>query len=78
MEEQQLAKLTQQIDKLIERAVALDKENRLLKAAAHNWQHERKRLLDQHDQARSKLESTIRRLEHMVGDAHITKTPANG
>ena len=61
------------IDELIKLCEQLDKENRVLKSEAMNWQEERESLLEKSETARSKVETMLQRLrsleENIAGKA---------
>lgn len=63
MDDNQLKGLTRKIDDLIDLCGQLDQENRQLKTAALQWQHEREKLIEKTEIARSKVESMITRLK---------------
>ena len=63
MEDKQLRVLAKKIDDLIDLCGMLDKENRLLKTDAIQWQQEREKLIEKTEIAKSKVESMIARLK---------------
>jgi cell division protein ZapB len=63
MENQQFKQLERKVSDLIQLCEQMDRENRVLKSAAINWQHEREQLIQKTEIARSKVESMIVRLK---------------
>lgn len=63
MEPQQFKLLERKVGDLIQLCEQLDRENRLLKNAAHDWQLEREQLIQKTEVARSKVEAMIVRLK---------------
>jgi cell division protein ZapB len=63
MEDKQFNELSHKIDELIQLASSLDKENRLLKSQASDWQQEREQLVENTEIARNRVEAMISRLK---------------
>jgi cell division protein ZapB len=62
MENASLKQLERKVAELILLCEQLDRENRALKAEAHDWQREREQLIQKTDMARAKVEAMIARL----------------
>lgn len=65
METQQFKLLERKIGDLIALCEQLDRENRVLKTTANDWQLEREQLIQKTEIARSKVEAMIVRLKAM-------------
>ncbi|MDB6062438.1 MAG: hypothetical protein JWM78_2541 [Verrucomicrobiaceae bacterium] len=65
METQQFKQLERKIGDLIALCEQLDRENRVLKTAATDWQQEREQLIQKTEIARTKVEAMIVRLKAM-------------
>lgn len=65
METQQFKLLERKIGDLIALCEQLDRENRVLKTTANDWQQEREQLIQKTEIARSKVEAMIIRLKAM-------------
>lgn len=65
METQQFKLLERKIGDLIALCEQLDRENRVLKNTANEWQQEREQLIQKTEIARSKVEAMIIRLKSM-------------
>lgn len=65
METQQFKLLERKIGDLIALCEQLDRENRVLKTTANEWQQEREQLIQKTEIARSKVEAMIIRLKAM-------------
>lgn len=65
METQQFKLLERKIGDLIALCEQLDRENRVLKTTANDWQLEREQLIQKTEIARSKVEAMIIRLKAM-------------
>lgn len=63
MDNQQFKALERKVDDLITLCDQLDRENRVLKAEAGEWQREREQLVKKTELARSKVEAMIGRLK---------------
>jgi cell division protein ZapB len=61
-ESQPFRALERKIVELIDLCDQLDRENRQLKSAAHDWQSEREQLIRKNEMARGKIEAMIARL----------------
>lgn len=63
MEVSQLQRLSDRVDKLIERIAQLEAENRRLRTQQEEWQRDRLGLLQKNDMARTRVEAMITRLK---------------
>jgi len=59
------AELEKKLDKLIVICARLDRENKELKERESNWLHERTRLVEKNELARSRVEAMIGRLKNL-------------
>lgn len=65
MADNPLKALEGKIDELITLCAQLNRENRALKAENASWQQERRELLEQNSQARSRVQAVLDRLRAM-------------
>ena len=65
MSEDRFLILSEKVDNLIDLCVDMKRENQILKAGENSWQSERKQLMDNNKDAKSKLESILVRLKAM-------------
>ena len=63
--EEKFDSLKEKVDDLIKICSEMKLKNQILKASEHNWQVERKQLLEKNKEAKSKLESILIRLKAM-------------
>ena len=59
------AELEKKLDQLILICTRLDRENKELKERESNWLHERTRLVEKNELARSRVEAMIGRLKNL-------------
>jgi len=59
------AELEKKLDQLILICARLDRENKELKERESNWLHERTRLVEKNELARSRVEAMIGRLKNL-------------
>ena len=62
MSEDKFQSLTDKVDDLIDICADMKRDNQLLKATQISWQSERKQLIENNKEAKSKLESILVRL----------------
>ena len=62
MSEDKFQSLTDKVDDLIDICADMKRDNQLLKATQISWQSDRKQLLENNKEAKSKLESILVRL----------------
>lgn len=60
-----LSQIESKVDRLVERCIALEKENSILKSAEAGWQQERTRLIEKNEMARSRVEAMIAHLKNI-------------
>jgi cell division protein ZapB len=65
MSEDKFQSLTDKVDDLIDICADMKRDNQLLKATEISWQSERKQLIENNKEAKSKLESILVRLRAM-------------
>jgi cell division protein ZapB len=65
MSDKQLHAVEAKLDQLILLLTRLDRENRELKERESNWLHERTRLIEKNELARSRVEAMIGRLKNL-------------
>jgi cell division protein ZapB len=65
MSEDKFQSLTDKVDDLIDICADMKRDNQLLKATGISWQSERKQLIENNKEAKSKLESILVRLRAM-------------
>lgn len=65
MSDKQLHSLEAKLDQLILICARLDRENQELKEREANWLHERTRLIEKNELARSRVEAMIGRLKNL-------------
>ncbi len=65
MSEDKFQSLTDKVDDLIDICAEMKRDNQLLKATEISWQSERKQLIENNKEAKSKLESILVRLRAM-------------
>jgi len=65
MSEDKFQSLTDKVDDLIDICADMKRDNQLLKATQISWQSERKQLIENNKEAKSKLESILVRLRAM-------------
>ena len=65
MSEDKFQSLTDKVDDLIDICADMKRDNQLLKATEISWQSERKQLIENNKEAKSKLESILLRLRAM-------------
>ena len=68
MADDDLTLLAEKLDQLLRQNARLREENRRLRAAEHQWQVERTRLLDKNEHVRQAVESMISRLNALEQD----------
>ncbi len=57
--------LEDKVDELIQLCSDMKKENQLLRDDKHNWENERKTLIEKNQLARSRLEKVLQRLKSL-------------
>lgn len=55
--------LEDKVDELIQLCAEMKKENQILRDNEHNWENERKTLIEKNQLARSRLEKVLQRLK---------------
>jgi len=65
MSEDKFQSLTDKVDDLIDICADMKRDNQLLKATEISWRSERKQLIENNKEAKSKLESILVRLRAM-------------
>jgi len=55
--------LEDKVDELIQLCTAMKKENQMLRDDKHNWENERKSLVEKNQMARTRLEKVLQRLK---------------
>jgi cell division protein ZapB len=65
MSEYTLQRLSQKLDQLILQHQQLQKENQSLRQLEQEWQHERARLIEKNDTARTRVEAMISDLKSL-------------
>ena len=60
--------LASKLEELLDAYQSLEKENQLLRAERTHWHSERKRLIQQNELARQKVEAMITRLKKMESE----------
>ncbi|MCH2356285.1 MAG: TIGR02449 family protein [Pseudomonadales bacterium] len=65
MSEDKFQSLTDKVDDLIDICADMKRDNQLLKATEISWQSERKQLIENNKEAKSKLENILVRLRAM-------------
>jgi cell division protein ZapB len=65
MSEDRFLSLSEKVDDLIDLCADMKRENQILKAGENSWRQERKQLINNNKDAKSKLESVLVRLKAM-------------